>query len=51
MAKAQYNSQLMSEEMQHTGTAGRIGGIAAQLLEDRLGLLALELREAKIRLV
>ncbi len=33
------------------GAAGRLGGIAAQILEDRLELLALELREAKIRLV
>jgi len=31
-----------------TGTAGRFGGIAAQILQDRLELLALELREAKI---
>ena len=34
-----------------TGAAGRVGGIAAQILEDRLELLALELREAKIRFV
>lgn len=34
-----------------TGTAGRVGDIAAQLLMDRLNLLGLELREAKIRLV
>ncbi|MBN1548723.1 MAG: phage holin family protein [Syntrophaceae bacterium] len=34
-----------------TGTAGRLGGIAAQILQDRLELLALELREAKIRFV
>ena len=34
-----------------TGAAGRFSGIAAQILEDRLELLALELREAKIRLV
>ncbi|MBU0994193.1 MAG: phage holin family protein [Proteobacteria bacterium] len=33
------------------GTAGRVGGIAAQILQDRLELLALELREAKIRFV
>lgn len=33
------------------GAAGRIGGIAAQMLQDRLELLALELREAKIRFV
>jgi uncharacterized membrane protein YqjE len=33
------------------GTAGRFGGIAAQILKDRLELLALELREAKIRFV
>jgi uncharacterized membrane protein YqjE len=33
------------------GTAGRFGGIAAQILQDRLELLALELREAKIRFV
>ncbi|RJQ77497.1 MAG: phage holin family protein [Desulfobacteraceae bacterium] len=31
-----------------TGTAGRLGGIAAQILQDRLELLSLELREAKI---
>ncbi len=30
---------------------GRFGGIATQILEDRLELLALELREAKIRFV
>jgi uncharacterized membrane protein YqjE len=34
-----------------TGAAGRLSGIAAQILEDRLELLALELREAKIRLI
>lgn len=34
-----------------TGAAGRFGGLAGQILEDRLELLALELREAKIRLV
>lgn len=34
-----------------SGTAGRFGGIAAQMLQDRLELLALELREAKIRFV
>ncbi len=34
-----------------SGVAGRLGGIAAQMLEDRLQLLALELREAKIRFV
>lgn len=34
-----------------TGTAGRFGGIAAQILQDRLELLSLELREAKIRFV
>jgi len=34
-----------------SGAAGRYGGIAAQILQDRLQLLALELREAKIRLV
>jgi uncharacterized membrane protein YqjE len=34
-----------------TGTAGRFGNIGAQILEDRLELLALELREAKIRFV
>ena len=34
-----------------TGAAGRFGGIAAQIIEDRLELLALELREAKIRFV
>lgn len=33
------------------GTAGRFGGIASQILQDRLELLALELREAKIRFV
>ena len=35
----------------HTGAAGRLGGIAAQILQDRLELLALELRETKIRFV
>jgi uncharacterized membrane protein YqjE len=34
-----------------TRSAGRLSGLAGQILEDRLGLLALELREAKIRLV
>lgn len=34
-----------------TGAAGRFGGLAAQILGDRLELLALELREAKIRFV
>jgi uncharacterized membrane protein YqjE len=34
-----------------TGAAGRFGGIAAQILGDRLELLALEFREAKIRFV
>jgi uncharacterized membrane protein YqjE len=34
-----------------SGVAGRLGGIATQILEDRLQLLALEIREAKIRFV
>ncbi len=34
-----------------SGVAGRLGGIATQIIEDRLELLALELREAKIRFV
>lgn len=34
-----------------TGNAGRICDIATQLFEDRLNLIGLELREAKIRLV
>ena len=34
-----------------TGAASQLGGIAVQLVEDRLKLLALELREAKIRFV
>jgi uncharacterized membrane protein YqjE len=34
-----------------TGAAGRFSGIAGQILEDRLELLSLELREAKIHLV
>jgi uncharacterized membrane protein YqjE len=34
-----------------SGVAGQFGGIAAQMLQDRLELLGLELREAKIRLV
>jgi len=34
-----------------TGVAGRYGGIATQILQDRLELLALELREAKVRFV
>ncbi len=34
-----------------TGTTGRIGGIAGQIIQDRLELLALELREAKIRFI
>jgi uncharacterized membrane protein YqjE len=36
---------------EYTGAAGRLGGIAAQILQDRLELLALELREAKIRFI
>jgi len=34
-----------------TGAAGRFGGLAGQVLQDRLELLALELREAKIRFI
>lgn len=34
-----------------TGAAGRFSGIAIQILQDRLELLSLELREAKIRFV
>lgn len=34
-----------------TGAATRLGGVATQILRDRLELLALELREAKIRFV
>lgn len=34
-----------------TGASERMGGIASQILQDRLELLALELREAKIRFV
>ncbi len=34
-----------------TGAAGRIGGVTAQILQDRVELLGLELREAKIRFV
>jgi uncharacterized membrane protein YqjE len=34
-----------------TEAAGRLGGIAAQILRDRLDLLALKLREARIRFV
>jgi uncharacterized membrane protein YqjE len=34
-----------------SGTAGRFSGIAGQMLRDRLELLALELREAKIRFI
>jgi len=34
-----------------TGAADRFGGIAARILQDRLELLSLELREAKIRFV
>lgn len=34
-----------------TGAAARISGIAAHILQERLELLALELREAKIRFV
>jgi uncharacterized membrane protein YqjE len=34
-----------------TGAATRLGGVATQILQDRLELLALELREAKIRFV
>jgi len=34
-----------------SGAAGQFGGIAAQMLQDRLELLGLELREAKIHLV
>jgi uncharacterized membrane protein YqjE len=34
-----------------TGAAGRFGGLAGKILEERLELLALEMREAKIHLV
>lgn len=34
-----------------SGTAGRFGGMAALMLQDRLELLGLELREAKIRFI
>jgi len=34
-----------------SGAATRLGGVATQILQDRLELLALELREAKIRFV
>ena len=34
-----------------SGAAGRLGGTAVQILQDRLQLLALEVREAKIHLV
>lgn len=34
-----------------TGAAGRLGGTASEILQDRLELLALELREAKIRFI
>ena len=34
-----------------TGASGRLGGLAAQILQDRLELLALELREAKIHFI
>jgi uncharacterized membrane protein YqjE len=33
---------------ENTGIAGRLGGTASEILQDRLELLALELREAKI---
>ena len=35
----------------YTGAVGQLGEIAAQILQDRLELLGLELREAKIRFV
>jgi len=34
-----------------TKTAGRFSGIASQILQDRLALISLELRESKIRFV
>ncbi|BDD87853.1 phage holin family protein [Desulfofustis limnaeus] len=34
-----------------TGAAGRLGGTATEIFQDRLELLALELREAKIRFI
>jgi uncharacterized membrane protein YqjE len=34
-----------------TGVTGRLGGTAVQILQDRLEILSLELREAKIRFV
>lgn len=34
-----------------SGTVGRFGGMAAQMFQDRLELLGLELREAKIRFI
>jgi uncharacterized membrane protein YqjE len=44
-------NRLSKEIFGFTGAATRLGGVAAQTFQDRLELLALELREAKIRFV
>lgn len=42
----------MSSALQDlAGAAGRLGGLAAGILKDRLELLALELREGKVRII
>jgi uncharacterized membrane protein YqjE len=41
-------SLIISEFM---GTTGRLSGMTGQILQDRLELVALELREAKIRFI
>jgi uncharacterized membrane protein YqjE len=44
-------SGLSSALKELAGAAGRLGGLAAETLKDRLELLALELREDKIRVI
>jgi len=44
-------NRLHSSIFGFTGAATRIGGVGVQILQDRLELFALELREAKIRFV
>ncbi len=44
-------SGVSSALLELAGAAGRLGGQAAEILRDRLELMALELREDKIRII
>ena len=44
-------NRLHSSIFGFTGAASRLGGVGVQILQDRLELFALEMREAKIRFV